>query len=193
MTSRRMTLLLAGIVAFAALVISASVRTSEGFFRANPGLRERVEEIPYFIGDGANVPGFETADRGLARAAFAAWSRESEGRLRFIEAESEDEAQIRLVWIAADQGLFGEMRRFQAGDKVGAYVHVMPDVTQLGPELARRSREDRLLRDTIVYLTCVHELGHAVGLDHTRNFADIMYSFGFAEISWSTSFATAGF
>ncbi len=179
MSSRRLTLLLVGSVAFAGLVISASVRTPERFFRANPAAPEAVEEIPYSIGDGANVPGFETADRALARAAFAAWSRESEGRLRFIEAESEDEAQIRLVWIAADQGLFGEMRRFQAGDKVGAYVHVMPDVTQLGPELARRSREDRLLRDTIVYLTCVHELGHAVGLDHTRNFADIMYSFAF--------------
>ena len=124
-------------------------------------------------------PGFETSDPALARAAFGAWSRESAGRLRFIEAESEDEAQIRLIWISPDQGLFGEMRRFQAGDKVGAYVHVMPDVTQLGAELARRSSEDRLLRDTIIYLTCVHELGHALGLDHTRDFADIMYSFAF--------------
>src|SRR6202034_3311746 len=28
-----------------------------------------------------------------------------------------------------------------------------------------------------VYLTCLHESGHAFGLAHTRNFADIMYSF----------------
>ena len=33
------------------------------------------------------------------------------------------------------------------------------------------------MRDTIVYLTCVHELGHAFGLVHTSAFADIMYSF----------------
>jgi len=36
---------------------------------------------------------------------------------------------------------------------------------------------DRLLRDAIVYLTCLHETGHALGLSHTAVFADIMYSF----------------
>src|SRR5262245_55400986 len=36
---------------------------------------------------------------------------------------------------------------------------------------------DALLRDAITYLTCVHETGHALGLMHTANFADIMYSF----------------
>ena len=36
---------------------------------------------------------------------------------------------------------------------------------------------DPLLRDTIVYLTCLHESGHALGLSHTNGFDDIMYSF----------------
>ena len=43
----------------------------------------------------------------------------------------------------------------------------------------RRSacNDDKLLRDAIVYLTCLHETGHALGLQHTDAFADIMYSF----------------
>jgi hypothetical protein len=49
----------------------------------------------------------------------------------------------------------------------------------LGPDIARRARADPLLRDSIVYLTCLHELGHALGLMHTRDFRDIMFYFGY--------------
>jgi hypothetical protein len=38
-------------------------------------------------------------------------------------------------------------------------------------------QKDPLLRDAIVFLTFVHETGHALGLRHTSNFEDIMYSF----------------
>ena len=47
-------------------------------------------------------------------------------------------------------------------------IYVLPSVAPTA---------DALLRETIVYLTCLHESGHAFGLPHTRNFADIMYSF----------------
>lgn len=142
-------------------------------------VNSEAKEILYFISEGDTVPGYETGDRKLALAAFDAWSRESQGGLRFKEVSDKDEAQIRLMWISVDQGLFGEMRRFRVRDRVGAYVRVMPDVTRLASGLGTQSKADKLLRDTIVYLTCVHELGHAIGLIHTQNFADIMYSFEF--------------
>jgi len=49
----------------------------------------------------------------------------------------------------------------------------------MGEPYASRAARDRLFRDTIVYLTCVHEIGHALGLQHTSNFEDIMYYFGY--------------
>ena len=103
---------------------------------------------------------------------------ESAGRLRFVEA-SEAEALIRLVWIDPGSGLYGEMRRVVIDGRPRAFVYVTPGIDGQGPAIARLAARDPLLRDTIVYLTCVHELGHAVGLPHTAEFEDIMYSFAF--------------
>ena len=65
------------------------------------------------------------------------------------------------------------------GWETGAVIYVLPDAHALGGEISASTRTDHLLRDAIVYLTCLHESGHALGLRHTAAFADIMYSFGF--------------
>jgi hypothetical protein len=135
--------------------------------------------VPFFIEDGTGVPGYAPADRELARMAFEAWSRESGEKLRFVETADRDASLVRLSWVSADQGLFGETRRIEVAGKRGAEIFVIPRIEDLGEALARRTAEDALLRDTIVYLTCVHELGHAVGLGHTGRFDDIMYFFGY--------------
>jgi len=137
------------------------------------------ESILFFIEDGTGVPGYRQSDRDLARLALAAWSRESSGKLKFAETKTRDEAIVRVRWISANEGLFGETQRIFVNGKPGAVVNVMPQVAQLGEPLSSRAVQDALLRDTIVYLTCVHELGHAIGLNHTRNFEDIMYSFAY--------------
>ena len=65
----------------------------------------------------------------------------------------------------------------RVGKKRGAKVFIHPMVAKLGAKIAARAKRDPLYRDAIVYLTCVHELGHAFGLPHTSAFADIMYTF----------------
>ncbi len=137
------------------------------------------DAIPYFIDDGTGVPGYRQSDKDLAKMALAAWTRESGGKLRFVEARSKEDALLRIRWISSHEGLFGETQRAIVKGQVGAVVNVMPEVSQLGEPLSSRAVGDALLRETIVYLTCVHELGHAVGLNHTRSFEDIMYSFAY--------------
>jgi predicted Zn-dependent protease len=64
------------------------------------------------------------------------------------------------------------------GGRRGAAVFIRPDMDALGSDIAARARLDALFRDTVVYLTCLHELGHGLGLAHTADFADVMYFFG---------------
>jgi hypothetical protein len=112
----------------------------------------------------------QSGDAQLAQWAFEAWQRESNGALKFTKAESPERAHIRLHWVNANSGLYGETEPILVNGKRGANIYVVPSVA--GPT-------DPLLRDAIVYLTCVHESGHALGLSHTRSFADIMYSFAY--------------
>jgi hypothetical protein len=103
--------------------------------------------------------GCRSSDPELAVWAMEAWQAASDGRLRFEKASEASKAQIRIHWVTAQEGLYGEA--------VGGDVYVRPDPGE------------GLLREAIVYLTCLHETGHALGLRHTAEFADIMYSFQF--------------
>lgn len=136
------------------------------------------EPIAVFIADGDGRTGFRSSDRQLAQWAFEAWQRTAGDGLRLVN-RSEPEAIVRLYWAGPNDGQYGEMRSVTVGGRRGAEVFVRPDVTALGDEISARARRDPLLRDTIVYLTCLHELGHAFGLVHTRNFEDVMYFFGY--------------
>ena len=148
-------------------------------FQPQAGPLDTRTPITYFIEDGKNVPGYLDSDRELAAMALASWSRESGGKLKFAESKSREAALIRFHWISPYEGLFGETQRITVNGKTGAIVNVMPQVAVQGEPLASRAAKDPLLRDTVVYLTCVHELGHAIGLPHTSQFQDIMYYFGF--------------
>ena len=136
------------------------------------------EPVTYFIADGKKETGYRPSDRQLATWALEAWQRTAGPGLR-IEASAETSALVRVYWAEPQDSQYGEMRPLTVGDRRGAAVFIRPDVEALGPDIAARARKDELFRETIVYLTCVHELGHAFGLSHTSEFADIMYFFGF--------------
>ena len=166
-------------VAFAAVFVILSTHFPEHFSRANMAAPQDSSAISYAIDDGRNVTGFENSDPELAVMAFDAWSRESGRKLKFSRAAEASKALFHLRWVASGDGRFGETQRIYVDGKPGAIVYVSIAGQGMGEPLATMVSGDHLLRDTIVYLTCVHEIGHAIGLQHTRNFDDIMYSFGF--------------
>jgi hypothetical protein len=134
--------------------------------------------ITYFIAEGKSESGYRPSDRQLAQWAFEDWERNAAGRFHF-EAAPESSALVRLYWAEPNGSEYGETQPLVVGGRLGAAVFIRPDVQSLGPEIAPRAEKDDLLRDGIVYLTCLHELGHALGLPHTRDFRDIMFSFGY--------------
>src|SRR5512133_534708 len=104
-------------------------------------------------------------DPQLADWAMQAWQAASGGTLLLEKVAERNQARIRILWARPRQGLYGEARPIVVGGEMGAEVYVLPSIVP--PE-----EKDVLLRDAVVYLTCLHESGHALGLPHTARFAD---------------------
>jgi hypothetical protein len=161
----------------AAVLVVATIAAGAGAQTLAPLQQEPSGRVTYFVAQGEPGTGFRKTDAELATWALKAWEKSIGGALRF-EAAAENDALVRVNWVAPG-GQYGEMRPLLVRGRRGAVVYVQPDTDALGGEMARLAQADPLLRETIVYLTCLHELGHALGLEHTAQHADIMYFFGY--------------
>jgi hypothetical protein len=107
------------------------------------------------------------ADRLVDRA-MVTWTRAAGGRLTLKKTASRDAALIRVRFAQAD-GIYGETapRVDRTTGLIGsAEVLIAGDVAG-----------DPIQQRIVIFLTALHELGHALGLPHTDDFSTIMYSF----------------
>src|SRR2546428_2423516 len=86
------------------------------FGRSNLGVLDAREAISFFIEEGRSVPGYRETDRDLAMMAFAAWSRESGGKLKITQYEKRGRALFLLRWGSSTQGLLWRNHRLE-GDR----------------------------------------------------------------------------
>jgi hypothetical protein len=103
----------------------------------------------------------------LVEKAMKTWTAASDGRLTLVKAW-EMTAPVRLHFFSADYRYGVTAPRV---DPASGYI-VKAEVA-----VAADAGRDPLERQIIVYLTALHELGHALGLEHTNDINTIMYLF----------------
>ena len=104
----------------------------------------------------------------LVDRALATWTRAAGGRFVLQKTASREQSAVRVRFARAD-GIYGETSPHvdrTTGLIGSAEVLIAGDVAG-----------DAVQQRIVIYLTALHELGHALGLPHTNAFDDIMYSF----------------
>lgn len=132
--------------------------------------------IKVHVMDGKGVSGFRTQFPSYIARAMDTWCNASGNKLSYKIVPGSDDADIDVYWISKPVILTeGSRNRIKQGvarpeTDDGEIKHVRVEIdTMNGFEPTKPLDESECAS------VCMHEIGHALGLDHSTNYADIMY------------------
>ncbi len=137
-----------------------------------------------YIEDGSNIAGYRPQFRNILLNAFYSWTDASGGKLTFTKASSKLESDVVCTWtktLNADTELpsgrpnagasfYEEFEEAGTGNINILKVRIKIPV--------RRPTDGLIVTDGEMKCTCLHEIGHALGIDiHSPNPSDMMCRF----------------
>jgi predicted Zn-dependent protease len=138
-----------------------------------------AQKIPLrvFIASGTNASGFQESHLQALREAFSKWSQATDGRLAFMPVNDPSQADIVCDWTDDPEKVVQAGRAVEGGltklslQPNGSEIAVMrATVTLLTNRGGTPLGEDEMKK------VCLHEVGHALGLNgHSNNSHDIMF------------------
>lgn len=143
--------------------------------------------LKIYLEDGSSVSGYRPQFREILLNSFYSWSDASGGKLNFVRAATKANADIVCTWTTTwNDGLSTSAGKPNAGSSIyeefdeAGVGHILLRKVRIKIPL-RRATDGSVVTNAEMRCTCLHEIGHALGIDiHSPNTKDMMCRFNTA-------------